>query len=268
MSKTTGQNGISSLDAARIAQHVSGSVLLTNDYQKVTADVSNNGAISSFDAAQIATFVASGSGPTTGITGTWRFFIPPGPTFPVGSSPTSRTYPSITSNFAGEDYIGLLMGEVSGNWTPSAARLVNQGPERGASVELPNLATQGDKEFIIPVNVQGVANKDVIAYEFDLRYDPSVIQPQTDPIDLTGTVSRGLTAVANAQEPGLLRVAIYGPMPINENGLLLNLKFTAVGTPGSVSPLIWERLMFNEGDLPTITTNGQIKLYDADRQSD
>ncbi|MBK8464842.1 MAG: hypothetical protein IPL32_03345 [Chloracidobacterium sp.] len=265
LSKTTGQNGISSLDAARIAQHVSGAVILTANNQKVTADVSNNGTISSFDAGQIATYVASGAGPTTGITGTWRFFIPPGPTFPVGSSPTSRTYPSVVSNLTGEDYVGLLMGDVSGNWTPSAARAAERSPLTNGSgqeivVDLPKISAK-DGEIIIPVNVQRAADKGIISYEFDLRYDPAVIQPQADPIGIKGTVSRGLSVVTNATEPGLLRVVVYGAMPIDENGVLLNLKFTAVGSPGSASPVTFERIMFNEGESQMIITNGRVELF-------
>ena len=258
LSKTTGQNGITSNDAARIAQHVSGTLVLANNNQKISADVSNNGAISSFDASLIANYAVAAS--PSGIAGTWRFFVPPGPTFPVGASPTSRTYPSVPGTLTGEDYIGLLMGEVTGNWLPSAARSANEGLEKTAAVELPNLIAATEKEVVIPVNVQGIANIDVISYEFALRYDPTVIQPQADSVFLTDTVSRGLTAVANAEEPGLLRVAVYGPMPIDENGLLLNLRFVAVGTPGSVSPLIWESWMFNEGEITTLLTNGMVAL--------
>ena len=111
--------------------------------------------------------------------------------------------------------------------------------------------------------VQGAVNKGIISYEFNLRYDPSVIQPQADPVDLAGTVSRGLTAVANPAEPGLLRVAVYGAIPIESNGVLLNLRFTAVGAPGTVSPLTWERVMFNEGDPGTLVTDGQVELSAA-----
>ena len=117
------------------------------------------------------------------------------------------------------------------------------------------------KRVVIPVTVQGVANKGIISYEFDLRYDPSVIQPQADPVDVAGTVSRGLSVVTNAEEPGLLRVVVYGAMPIDENGVLLNLRFTAVGKPGSVSPLTWERIMFNEGEPRVTTADGQIELF-------
>ena len=53
---------------------------------------------------------------------------------------------------------------------------------------------------------------------------------------------------------------MYGAYPIDSNGLLLNLKFTAVGAPGSVSPLTWERVIFNEGDPGTLTTDGAVEL--------
>ena len=48
-------------------------------------------------------------------------------------------------------------------------------------------------------------------------------------------------------------------MPIDENGLLFNLRFTAVGAPGYVSPLSFERIMSNEG-LRVKATNGHVEL--------
>ena len=64
--------------------------------------------------------------------------------------------------------------------------------------------TPADNEVVIPVSVQGAANKGIISYEFDLRYDPVGDTASGDPVDVTGTVSRGLSAVANADEPGLV----------------------------------------------------------------
>ncbi len=262
LSKTTGQNSITSNDAARIAQHVAGSVPFTNDSQRVTADVTGNGGISSQDAAKIAQFVAGLPFSPPNLTSTWQFFVSPGPTFPVAGSPTTRTYPSVTSNITGDDYTGLLIGEVTGNWMPTAARPVNRSNDRekGMTVELPILRIPADEEVRIPINVQGAANKEIISYEFNLRYDPSVIQPQDAPVNLSGTVSRGLSAVSNATEPGLLRVVVYGPAPIDDDGLLLNLRFTAVGDAGSISPLTLEKIMFNEGDPWVATTDGQVEL--------
>jgi len=109
--KTGGANGISSFDAARIAQHAVG-ISVLNATQLVVADVSNNGTVSSFDAAQIARYVAGS--PPFGVTGTWRFV------------PVNKVYSSITGDLTGEDYSAFLMGEVSGNWTNSGARPTNQ----------------------------------------------------------------------------------------------------------------------------------------------
>ena len=329
LSKTNGQNSITSNDAARIAQAVTGTLPLTTNNQKVTADVTGNGVVSSQDAAKIAQFVAGLPFSPPNLTGQWMFFVAPGPTFPVGASPTSRTYSSVTSNLTGEDYVGLLYGEVTGNWTNTGARRVggdaampldvrrssasprpsNQdsvavppaaephgidkrvsekhsfsanrtaepgpvgsrrlavgsnnsgGPERGIGIELPSLETPVDKEIVVPVRVQGIANKDVISYEFDLRYDPSVMQPLSDAADVKETVSRGLSVVTNANEPGLLRVVVYGAMLIDNDGVLLNLRFTAVGQAGAVSPLVWERIMFNEGEPRVAVNDGKVELF-------
>ena len=106
-SKTDGVNGITSFDAARIAQHVAGVLILTGN-QFLVADVSDNGQLSSFDAAQVARYVI-GSAPF-GSTGTWKFV------------PVNRSYASVTGNLTGEDFVALLMGDVTGNWTNSGAR--------------------------------------------------------------------------------------------------------------------------------------------------
>ena len=245
--KTGGQNSITSFDAARISQHVTGNGPLMGN-QLIVADVSNNGSVTSFDASQLARYTISA--PPYGSTGSWRFL------------PVDITYSSVSGNILGEDYTALLMGEVSGNWTDTGTRSTSAGgPERAAAIKLPEIVSPVDKEILIPVNVQRVANKGVISYEFDLIYDPKVIQPEADPVDVAGTASRGFFFLSNANEPGLLRVVMYGPKPIDGNGVLLNLRFTAVGASGSLSPLVWERFTFNEGDPHVITSAGQIKLF-------
>lgn len=262
-------NAINSFDAGKIAGHVTGLSVLSGN-QLIVADVSGNGLIQSFDAALIARFVTSSG--ASGSTGSWKFFTIPNVPFPPGTTPTSRTYASVTSSLSGEDYTAMLMGEVSGNWNNTGARPADRdakhltentssrGPERGITVNLPHLSAATGEDVILPVLVDNLANKGIISYEFNLRYDPLVLQPYTDPIDVTGTVSRGLSFAANAEEPGFLRVAFYGPMPITENGILLNLKFIAVGKVGSVSPLRWEKLMFNNGEPRTAAANGRVEI--------
>lgn len=249
-SKTGSPNGsITSFDAARIAQHAAGIAVLTGN-QLVVGDTSGNGSVSSFDAGQVAKFVVGA--PPFGTAGNWIF------------NPANNVHASVTTNISGEDYSGLLMGEVSGNWVDSAARPATENDhENSIAVKAPQLITSAASAVIIPVKIEGVAEKGIISYEFELRYDATVIQPQQEPVDLTETASSKLVAVANADESGLLRVAVYGVNSIDKDGVLLNLKFNAVGAPGSVSPLAWVRIMFNEGDPLTTAESGQIELVRA-----
>ena len=273
-SKTGGPNGsITSNDAARVAQGVSGSVPFVSQNQRFVSDSSGNGTVSSNDAALIARFAAGLTG--TGNVGQWKFFVTGAPS-PLPTPPQtyndSRTYASVSGNATGEDYVALLVGEASGNWNPlTHPRPEGRGESREWRVEsdsetakpiivtVQNFVT-ADNEIIIPVSIQGAVTKEIISYEFDLRYDPAVIQPQENPVDVTGTVSRGLFAVANPNEPGLLRVVVYGPMPIDADGVLLYLKFTPVGAAGTSSPLTWERIMFNDFDAMSSVTDSKIKL--------
>ena len=252
-SKTGGVNSISSFDAAKIAQHVAAISLLTGN-QLIVADVSNNGSISSFDAGQIARYVTSS--PPFGITGTWKF------------TPLNRNYATVNANISGEDYTALLMGEVSGNWTNTGAR-PSGGSESAVgsetiAVSAPNMTLSADNEVVIPVSVQGIAKKGIISYEFVLKYDPKVIQPRSEPVNLAGTVSSMFSVVANAREAGILRVAVYSATPIDgpveASSVLLNLCFHTVGPAGSMSPLTWERIMFNEGDPQVTIQNGRIEM--------
>ncbi len=250
--KTGGQNGaVTSFDASLIAQYSVGNIGLDTN-QQIVADVSGAGGISSFDASLVARYAASVPG--FGSSGNWLF------------NPTSTFHATVMSSITGEDYAALLMGDVSGNWgdpTPFRPALRGSGPERSASVIAPTMVTPADSDVVIPVNVQGAADKGIVSYEFDLRYDPNVIQPQANPVDVAGTVSDALSVVANTESRGLLRVVVYGITPLDTNGVLLNLRFTAVGAPGTVSPLTWDRMVFNEGTPRTLATDGQIELIKA-----
>ncbi len=105
--KVGGANGISSFDAGLIAKHVAGIQVLTGN-QLIVADVSGNGTLSSFDAGQVARYTVGING--FGSSGNWIFV------------PATRFYPSVTSTIAGEDFIALLMGDVSGNWMPVGSK--------------------------------------------------------------------------------------------------------------------------------------------------
>jgi hypothetical protein len=244
-------NFINSFDAAKIARHVAAMEFLDTT-QRIVADVSGNGQIQSFDAAMVAGFVVN-TPISHGLTGTWIF------------NPGNRSYAYIINDISGEDYTALLMGEVSGNWNNNGnggngGRSENTGvQEREVDISAPFVST-ASHTITVPIKIENGKNKGIISYEFDLRYDPSVILPSADPVSLAKTVSRSFSVAFNSSEPGLLKVAVYGTVPVNADGALINLTFNAVGAERSVSPLTWERVMVNEGDPAAITVDGRVEL--------
>jgi hypothetical protein len=53
---------------------------------------------------------------------------------------------------------------------------------------------------------------------------------------------------------------MYGAFPIDRDGVLLNLRFTTIGKPGAVSPLMFDRIMLND-DPEVTTSDGKLELF-------
>jgi Carboxypeptidase regulatory-like domain/Dockerin type I domain len=255
-SKTGDVNGITSFDAARIAQHVVNLISL-NSTQLLAADVSANNSVTSFDAALIAQYLVLI--PNPGITGTWKFI------------PVNRSYSNVETNQTGQDYSAILMGEVSGNWIPpsSFAPLANdQSKEKSqlggtVIVTAPTMTATTGQNFTIQLMTQDTTGQGIISSDFDLVYNPSVITPQASPCDTSGTISTGLLPTCNSPSAGLLKVSLFGSTPIAGAGVLLKLKFTAVGGIGTVSPLTFPAFRFNEGDPMSVVIPGQVTIVAA-----
>jgi hypothetical protein len=239
--------GISGNDSALIAQFVV-NLMPLNATQQTVADVSGTGGITSFDAALIARYVVSL--PNSGATGSWRF------------TPVNIVYPNVNANISGQDYTALLMGDVTGNWfDPSATRLlsvIHKG--RPVTVRLPDTTAARGSELVVPITISDSTDKGILSYEFDLSYDPTVLEIGTNPTDTVQTLSDGRSVTVNAMTPGLIKVVVFGATSLSGEGALLNLRFNAIGDVGSTTALTWENFNFNEGGIYTKTSNGQIMI--------
>ncbi len=249
-SKTGNVNGITGLDAATLSQYAVGLISL-NTTQLAAGDVSENGTVSGLDAAFVSQWVINT--PNPGSTGTWKFI------------PSSRSYTNVNSPQSNQDYSAILMGEVTGNWIPPGAlsSLLLRGPvdERNAiKVAAERMSAAPGTELTVPLNVTDVSGKGIISYQFEVAYDPDVLEPIIDAATNLGTISGGLTVLSNPTEKGRLLVVAYGPYALNKSGVLVNLRFRAIGKIGAASTLEIKDFMFNEGDLDTIVSNGRIVL--------
>ncbi len=252
---------ITAFDAARVQQRTVGVGAPFNAVQDFVADVTGADGITSLDATAIATWVVSG--PTNFYqSGNWKF------------APSVVTHSFVASET--DNFFGYLMGEVTGNWCdplefgpglcdPFGFTVfgVRPGPQRLTSVSAVKANASTGSDVVVPVNVSGAGNKGIISYQFDLKYDPAVIQPQANAVTVANTVSNRLFVVTNTSTPGLMKVAVFGATPITDAGVLLNLHFTAVGSAFDVSGLTFENFMFNEGSIRTNIVNGEVRLTPA-----
>jgi hypothetical protein len=259
-SKSGDVNGsISGLDAARVAQHVAGLITLTPN-QQIAGDATNNGSLSGLDAARIAQFAAGLTNP--GIAGQWKVV------------PVSKNYPEVTTSLASEDYQAILIGDVTGNWTPPAPRGATGGekpevfgssysffgaggdrtpgtakPSDTISVELPaEIEALSGALVRVPVQVSDTTGKGVAAYEFTLEYDPSVLAPSPETTYSAGTLSDGWSVAVNTATPGKIKVVAFGTHYLTGPGTLLNLNFKILGFNDRGTRLKWSSFQFNENE--------------------
>ena len=164
------------------------------------------------------------------------------------------------------------MGEVSGNWiAPTSIAPIDGGraavsdekgiktsKTKGIGVTAPKMSAAAGSEVVIPVAIKDLTGKGVVAYQFDLEYDPAVLEPAEVAAELSRTISDGMSVTSNAPTPGLLKVVVYGATPVQGAGALVNLKFNAIGGVGAKSPLTIKQFMLNEGGLKVNTTDGEV----------
>ncbi|MBK7803610.1 MAG: carboxypeptidase regulatory-like domain-containing protein [Chloracidobacterium sp.] len=263
-------NGITPSDSACIAQWGVGQTCVTTASPTTSvpapgsarfraADVTKNGTLSPLDAAYIAQF--SVNTPNPGFAGTWEFINPS----------TSYTQAQIETGVSGQDYTAILLGDVTGNWNPAIAGGNRPAPVDPESQKDAVTAAAGDLQaapgapVTVPVSIRNLAGRGVTAYQFDVIYDPRVLETLETAAGLSGTVSDGMSVVFNSTEPGRLRVAVYGATSVAGDGNLIDLHFRAIGAVGTASTLSIDSLVLNEGGIGILTRDGQVRVATAEQ---
>src|SRR5439155_15863478 len=101
--------------AASLADQFGANQISLTTNQQTAGDSSNNGSVTAFDASQIARYQLSI--PVGGsIAGSWKF------------SPASFPIPNLMGNAPNQNGVAILVGDVSGNWTPSVPSKLRATP--------------------------------------------------------------------------------------------------------------------------------------------
>ena len=263
-------NGITPLDASCIAKWGVGqtcgttasgttSVPALGSARFRAADVTKNGTLSPLDAAYIAQF--SVNTPNPGFAGTWEFI----------NASTSYDQTQIENGVSAQNYTAILLGDVTGNWDPAIAGGNRPAPvdselqKDAVTAAAADLRAVAGTSVTVPVSISNLAGRGVTAYQFDIVYDPRVLETLETAAGLAGTVSDGMSVVFNRTEAGRLRVGVYGATSVAGDGTLINLNFRAIGAVGTATSLSIDSLVLNEGGIVTLTRDGQVSIAAAEQ---
>ncbi len=136
------------------------------------------------------------------------------------------------------------------------------------SLTLPTITGNAGTEIFVPININNVTGLGITSYQFQINYDPAVIN--ITEISLPNTISSGGVSAKNVDVPGRFRAQWYilGNNPLVGSGTLLNIKvkYLSAGTTlityglnGATDGFVNE---FATGGAPPVTytitaTNGQ-----------
>lgn len=246
-SKEAGDSGISAYDASFALRHDVGLITLTGN-QALAADVNSNGYINSMDAAYILQKTAGLiSLPFPGSGVLWKF------------NPTSRNIPELTGDITAQDFTAILLGDISGNWVDPGEgldKLRDEITAVSAVLTIPAVDTSPGGSIDVPINLD-ITDAGLLGADLTFTYDPSHVSISNVRI---GSLAVGWNLVSNLTEPGVVRIAMAGAIPITTDGELMLFTVTALGAPGTQSALILTQADLNEGSIQSILNSGSVQI--------
>ncbi len=259
-------NGVTTLDILLIRRHILGSVQLNSPYKIIAANVDFASAgVTTLDILKIRRVILGSD--TTFPAGLWAF-VSSDYVFPDTLNPfpyeNYRSYINLSTDQINQDFIGIKMGDVSGDWNPAIPK---KSPIGNVQFAIGNYTALPESEIVIPVRVKDF--KKVAGYQFTLSWDERVIEL----VEVNNKMLKGFYGESRTTE-GLLTTSWdddYGSaITLDDEAVLFELKFKVVGTAGSFSPIvigseITRSETYNENlDLLSISSNdGMVKVRDG-----
>lgn len=195
--KSTDANGITAYDASLALQHDVGLITLSGN-AAIAGDVNKSGAITSMDAFYILQkSVDLITLPFPGAGVVWSF------------SPATRAYTNLAANQSSQDFTAVLLGDISGNWTPPTGS-AQEGSQTG-----PWMAARWDA--VAPDGTRTAhllffsAGQPSYSLDLDLRFDPAVLALLEAN---AGAATAGSLFTSNGTTPGWLHLALAQGLPL------------------------------------------------------
>jgi hypothetical protein len=252
-------NAISAFDASIVLRCVVG-LLDCGPCSLIAGDVSCNCGLSAYDASLILRYVV-------GIISEfpcgkdWTF-VPS--SYPLSEAnwcprPESLAYVPLASDHYNEDYIGIVLGDVSGNWSGKggiAPGKLAPAMEGDPFEESPSeIFAHPGEEFILPLQAKDIS--DVYSVELTIEYDPHILDATQV---RTSELTKGYLLERNLSDEEI-KVAMAGKEPISGSGTIIEVVFNTRGDieTGKTEVIIGE-FQLNEQKLEGLNKSVKVVL--------
>lgn len=127
------------------------------------------------------------------------------------------------------------------------------------TVTIPPITTKQDSVILIPVLVSDLSTYEIIAYQFKVVYDSTVIKAVGVAVERTLTAQWGEAAV-NMDSAGLMIVGAFGIHKLSVGDTLINLVFEVIAKPGDSTVIRLDDFRFNNDNPKAATKQGVLKV--------
>jgi CSLREA domain-containing protein len=235
--------GIDTADVVGAQRHFLGLTTLTGcEFTAADATEDPTPTVDTADVIAIQRFFL-GANSGTGHVGEWQF------------NPANQPYSNLATSQTGQDYAALVVGDVTGDVTPSIANREGRNstaahppiPSAVATVSLPigNVSTNVTN-FTLAVTTSNIDPADnLVGFQGDFTFDSSVVTFQATPASPAGLTASNWNVSANILGAGTiktLRISAFSTTstPLSGSGTLFNLNFTRVSNAvGAFTDLTW-----------------------------
>jgi len=253
-SKTNDEKGaITPFDASMILRYDVGTQTLT-PYQKIAGDVSGNGDVTSFDASLILRY-SVGTVTSFPVGADWTF-VPHD--FPIddsnwSTSPRSRSYTPLKSDQLDQNFMSILYGDVSGNWSGKSGT----GSSVIVDIQIGDVQQTSERICQIPIDMQFL--DDVYSGSFKIVFNKDNLQFESTAI--MNTTSNMISEASNSE--GGVTVAFASGKSLNNHGLKIKLLFKGLNSnvPSSANIEIDNIILDdNPGIISSVTNNSNNEI--------
>ena len=198
-------NGITAFDATMVLRSSVG--LESFDIlQTIAADVNSDGVVNSMDAAQILQFVAGIRVlPFEGTGVIWKF------------NPEEYSYIDIEQNMFNQDLKAILVGDVTGNYSPSSDTASLFDTDGVLKI---GTFTETESQLLVPIEIN-YYDYDLYSFETTIMFDHGVTVHDI----VFAKELEQCFIVTNTQNDNMIRIAVACTNPVDINGIAFQIIF-------------------------------------------